>query len=283
MDLHLADASREYPHLDSVCIEITDRCPLACGHCSISAGPARTRIMPLGLFQGVVDFAQQRGCQEFILAGGEPLSLVGLPTYAAYVHDTGALVSVYTSGNAFEESGAGVIESWEFARYREQGVRRAVFSVYAGVAAVHDGITHTPGSLEATLTSIENASAANVECEINFVPMRPNWTNLGEVLHLAADLGVSKVNCLRFVPQGRGLPNAPVLQLAASQEQRFLASVAEVLGRELGTVLRLGGSYGDVAPWALDDRTKSKQSVHVTLAGQVLPSADRTASVVTGY
>ncbi len=239
--------------------------------------------MPLDLFQGVVDFARQRGCQEFILAGGEPLSLVGLPTYAAYVHDTGALVSVYTSGNAFEDSGVGVIESWEFERYRKQGVRRAVFSVYADVAAVHDGITHTPGSLAATLASIENASAANVECEINFVPMRPNWTKLSEILNLATDLGVSKVNCLRFVPQGRGLANAPALQLDAGEEQRFLASVAELLGGEQGAALRLGGSYGDVAPWALDDQTKSKQSVHVTLAGQVLPSADRTASVVTGY
>ena len=268
--------------VDTVCFELTDRCPLACGHCSVSAGPARGRMMPLRLFQRLVDIARERGCSEIILAGGEPLALPEFPSYAGFAHDKGAIVSVYTSGNTFEEGAGASIEQQAFRRYREMGVARVVFSVYADTPDVHERITHIPGSFEKTRISIENARAVDLECEINFVPMKPNWRHLAGVLNLAVDLDASKVNCLRFVPQGRGLVNERLLHLDEAEERLFVESATEILGGEFGTMLRLGGSFEAIAPWAVDQRTRNKRSMHVTTMGEMLLSADRRGSLIMG-
>ena len=184
-------------------------------------------------------------------------------------------------GSTFEGDTPASIDLQAFKHYREVGVSRAVFSVYADAASVHEQITHKPGSFEKTRISIENARDADLDCEINFVPMKPNWRYLPGVLNLASDLRASKVNCLRFVPQGRGLINKRLLQLDATEEQLFVKSAEHILRGRSGTMLRFGGSFETVAPRAIDQRTSSKSSLHVTISGEILPSADRTAGLVT--
>ena len=266
--------------IDSVCFEITDRCPLACSHCSVSAGPARNRVLPFDIFRRIVGFARDKGCSEIILAGGEPLSLFQFPSYAMCAHKTGAVVSVFTSGIIFGEEESISVRPDTYRNYREKGVTRVVFSVYADDAIVHDKITRTPGSLRQTLDSMDNARAAELQCEINFVPMKPNWGHLAGILKLAADLGVSRVNCLRFVPQGRGLGNERFLQVEVEDEESFARSVAELIQGEFGLMLRLGRSFKELMPWAVDDQTMSKRSLHVTISGEVLQSADRRSELV---
>ena len=269
--------------VDSVCFELTNRCPLACGHCSVSAGAAKSQFLSFELFQDAIGVVRENGCNEIILAGGEPFSLSEFGLYAIYAHESGANVSVLTSGTTFHDGAAESVTLDAYKYYREIGVSNVVFSVYADDAAVHERITQTPDSLRQTLVSIDNARTAGIQCEINFVPMKPNWRYLEGVLSLASNHHAERVNCLQFVPQGRGLGNRRFLQLDMHEERAFVNSVTELLRTELGTRLRIGKSFEGLMPWAIDQRTMSKRSLHVTISGEVLPSTDRRSALTTSY
>ena len=261
--------------LESLCFELTDLCPLACGHCSVSAGPGRDQVLPFGVFQRLVDEFREKGCTEIVLAGGEPFALDDFDSYASYANRRGAAVSVYTSGNIFGGRGGKSIAGSTFAHYRHSGVTRLVFSVYAAEARVHELITHVSGSFDATCDSVKSAKAVGLECEFNFVPMKPNWSHLIPVLQLGARLNIGKVNCLRFVPQGRGWGNRHPLDLSVREQELFLDEVVHARAEGYEGMLRLGGSFETLAPALLDGPTKAKRSLHVTTSGAILLSADR--------
>ena len=283
MDRNPFTVFHEIERVDAVCFELTDRCPLACGHCSVSAGAAKSQIIPLQFFRRAVDLVRGKGCNDIILAGGEPFSFSDFDLYAMHAHQSGAVVSVLTSGITFRDGAAESVAVDAYKYYREIGVSRAVFSIYADNSAVHERITQTPDSWRLTLKSMDNARAAALECEINFIPMKPNWRHLEGVLNLATGHDATRVNCLRYVPQGRGLGNQIFLQLDKQEEQAFADSVTELLKTDLGTGLRIGRSFEKLIPWAMDQRTLSKRSLHVTTLGDVLPSADRGTELVASY
>jgi MoaA/NifB/PqqE/SkfB family radical SAM enzyme len=79
-----------------------------------------------------------------------------------------------------------------------------IFSVYAADASIHDTITGRPGSLEILQESLSRSLRVGIAVEFHFVPMRPNWRELVEVVSLAERFWVRRVSILRFVPQGRG-------------------------------------------------------------------------------
>jgi L-lysine 2,3-aminomutase len=69
-------AAVDLPHryqLPSLRIEITDRCPLACRHCSISAGPVRRGFMEFAPALSLIDQFAEQGGEEVTVTGGEPL------------------------------------------------------------------------------------------------------------------------------------------------------------------------------------------------------------------
>ena len=60
--------------LKTMRLVITDNCPLACRHCSVSAGPKRNGLMPVESAKKLIrDFATLGG-QRLVVTGGEPLS-----------------------------------------------------------------------------------------------------------------------------------------------------------------------------------------------------------------
>lgn len=280
MDNNSLRVFHEIERVGTVCFELTDRCPLACAHCSVNAGPAKSQVIPFEFFRHAVDLVREKGCNNIILAGGEPLSLSEFDLYAMHAHQSGAFVSVLTSGITLREGAAESVSADAYKNYREIGVNRAVFSVYADDAAVHERITQSPHSLRQTLSSIDNAWSAGLECEINFVPMKPNWRYLEGVLNLAIIHHAAKVNCLRFVPQGRGLGMQSLLRLDDHEEVEFADTVRTLVQTDLGSILRVGMSFGGLLPDAIDQRTIAKRSLHVTTSGEVLPSADRRTEMV---
>ena len=61
------------------------------------------------------------------------------------------------------------------------------------------------GSFSKTIEAIESAKHFNLAPEIHFVPFAENFKYIRKIVKFAADIGVTKVSILRFVPQGRGV------------------------------------------------------------------------------
>lgn len=96
------ERTAELHFLRNVGLVMTYRCPIACPHCVLEAGPSRTEEMALGEVLGWVDqiAAYRRGHVRFLsLTGGEPFyRLDVLAKVARHATGLGLVVSVATNG-----------------------------------------------------------------------------------------------------------------------------------------------------------------------------------------
>lgn len=84
----------------SLLLFITDRCPVACAHCSVSSGADSPTISDFSLFAQLVDgIALRSGIQVVGISGGEPFAeRRGLTQACDSLTEQGKSIVVYTSG-----------------------------------------------------------------------------------------------------------------------------------------------------------------------------------------
>lgn len=183
--------------LREIKIEVSHDCPLACIHCSSTAGPHSGRSMSLSDAANLVRQAAALRVEEVAFSGGEPLAWCGLERLVAQCSEAGMRSVIYTSGNVVDVR-------QQLGALAHVGLTRLIFSVFAGDSTAHDAITGSPGSWAATTNAVSLARDLGHAVEFHYVPLRVNLREFGSVIDLAKDMGVSKVSVLRFVPQGRG-------------------------------------------------------------------------------
>lgn len=72
------------------------------------------------------------------------------------------------------------------------------------------------------LDSLLNASFANIETDIHFIPMKPNYKEIGDILELLEIAEIKNISILKFVPQGRGKLNVSDLVLDNREIYEFM-------------------------------------------------------------
>lgn len=72
------------------------------------------------------------------------------------------------------------------------------------------------------LDSLLNASFANIETDIHFIPMKPNYKEIGDILELLEIAKIKNISILKFVPQGRGKLNVSDLVLDNREIYEFM-------------------------------------------------------------
>ena len=195
--------------INELCLEITGACPMACVHCSsFNIGDNRFDMSKLMLSDKVEktisDFAALGG-EVLEISGGEPLLHPNLTDFIEFAKVKGLEVRLYTSGLVGLYSKGISPISREFARkLRGHGLDKMLFNLQGGKAETHERITKTPGSFSIVQQSIRNSKAEFLWVGIHFVPMKPNYRDLYDVIFLCRDLGVDRIGILRFVPQGFG-------------------------------------------------------------------------------
>lgn len=187
-------------NLCEIKIELTQRCPLGCVHCSTdSHRKCRSNLSKQTVIR-VLREAAQMGAHKVVLSGGEPLLVNYLVDVVKLARVSGLIPSIYTSGIADENL---TPMSRELAvRLRNVGLDRFIMSIYSDDANVHNSITRYP-SHAATLTALRNAKTSGAAVELHFVAMGRNVRDLPNVVKLAASLAIERVSILRFVGQGR--------------------------------------------------------------------------------
>jgi radical SAM protein with 4Fe4S-binding SPASM domain len=108
--------------------------------------------------------------------------------------------SICSSGINSSESGAK-----EIIALTKQGLDKVIFSLYSPLKSSHDRITRKFGSFDKTISVIASLKNIKIEKEINFIPLKINYKEFDNLIELSESLGISRVNILRFVPQGRGI------------------------------------------------------------------------------
>lgn len=225
-----------------ITIELTTKCPLFCLHCSTNAGPNEGQTLSFTHVHKIIQESIELNAKKISLSGGEPFAHSNILDILSTAGKINAGLHIYTSGN-MPSNGAGIQPISDDLIESVAGTgHRLVFDVGGANERTHDFITATKGSFQNLITSVQKVTEYGVPFEFHFVPMRPNFTELKEVVSMAEMLGAERVSILRFVPQGRGKVNKKKLDLTLSQISQLCKVLVHLKG-EFSDFLRFG------SPW----------------------------------
>ncbi len=185
-------------NLKEVKIEVTQKCPLNCIHCSSEANKIKKRKLNEEIVKNIINDAKEMNAEEIVFSGGEPLEWEPLCRCIALSKNLGLNTIVYTTCNGFLNC------DYLFDNFIKSGVDNVVVSLFGANQKEHEKVTRINGSFDNTISGIKRISAKGISVSVHFVAMKLNWRQLAGVVNLVEDLKVKKVSVLRFVPHGRG-------------------------------------------------------------------------------
>lgn len=215
--------------LDTLCIELTKKCPLRCQHCSANAAPERGEMMPVGVLSQRL--AELGRLSEVYLSGGEPFEHPDILAAIAAASGVAASVIAYSSGViGASASRQSPLSEELLASARQAGLRRIDLSLYSASAVEHDAITETINSHATTCESATNARQVGLEVGIHYVPMTTSLDNINQLILLAEHLGASRFHMLALTTQGRARPDKTFARLLPTKI--LLESLHDVLAKK---------------------------------------------------
>lgn len=222
-------------------IEVTNRCPLKCMHCSTGSESGLRSLLSLSDIKRLIGQAYDLGCRKIFFSGGEPLFYPYIESLIEHCHSKRLETKLYSTGiesdQPFQPIG---IERLRYLNSR--GLESIAFSLYASEHHIHDLITDSPGSFIATATAIQNAVLAGMETEVHFVATRLNIGELARLSDFLSILGVKRISVLRFVPQGRGKYNSEGL-IPTDTDFLKLREIIVSIRQRSQVSLRLGSPF----------------------------------------
>jgi len=183
--------------LQEIKIEVTNKCPLVCIHCSSDSTPNNIIEIKENKCLSILKEAKELGVEEVAFSGGEPLVYPYIENVVEYAVNSGMKVILYTTGNV-----DAVKDRLIFLKSNE--LSKIIFSLYAANEKINDFITRTAGSFNKTIHAIKESVLIGLDVEIHFVALSRNYKELKQIVELSSELRISKISILRFVPQGRG-------------------------------------------------------------------------------
>lgn len=88
----------------------------------------------------------------------------------------------------------------------------------------------------ALFNSIINASAENLNIDIHFVPMKPNYKQISDIIELLEIVKFPNISILNFVPQGRGKVYENELKLSQNELKEFFKMLDEAKKNYSGNI-----------------------------------------------
>ncbi len=173
---------------------LSNRCNLACIHCSSNADDCGTLGHTTSEALEIVEQMAAIGVMDVAFSGGEPLLRKDLPRLVAYAGSLGMTTGTSTNGYPLTSSNA--------RKLRGAGLTRLQVSL-DGTKAMHDHI-RGEGAFAKAVEAIRRSLDHGLTTHICFTAMRMNAHLLPEMIDLARNLGVDGFNLSQFVPTGRG-------------------------------------------------------------------------------
>lgn len=256
--------------LEELTLELCDRCPQRCLHCSSNSSPGCAHEVDLDHSLRLIREAAALGTRKLSLGGGEPL----LSAHLQQVLDAAARfdmhVEIFTCGVASLRPRLNPIPGHLLQHWSSLAHFKVIFSLQGATEGVHDYVTQTVGSYRILLASLERCLAAGVACEINFVPLRPNVSEFAQLVSLADNLSVRRISVLRFVPQGRGARNRSQLELSREEEDAFVRGLL-VLREQSRVEIRTGSPFNGIVPGNHVPCRAGFRKLVIQASGNVIP------------
>jgi MoaA/NifB/PqqE/SkfB family radical SAM enzyme len=202
-------------------LAVTDRCPLACGHCSADAGDGQE--LPFDRLAATLDFLVASGCPVIALTGGEPLTRADLPALLERIPPS-SVSMLFTSGVGLRDEVVSVLE---------QGPHRVVsVSIDHHRAEEHDRRRGFDGAHAAALAAIDRLAGRIAEVHVTTLVTRDRLDR-SSLTAFARDMRHRGVTCLQiFVPRLVGRQRARAVEALTGEEEQSLRRLAADLNAD---------------------------------------------------
>lgn len=117
------------------------------------------------------------------------------------------------------------------------------------------------------IDSLLNASVSGLETDVHFIPMKPNYKEIKDILEMLEIAGINNISILNFVPQGRGSKNVNDLILNNDELIEFM-NLLDSFSRLYSGHIRIG------IPLTKDNSHKCNaglEKLDIKFDGTVLP------------
>jgi MoaA/NifB/PqqE/SkfB family radical SAM enzyme len=229
----------------------------------------------------IVGAAVEMGLETLSFSGGEPLVHPQIAEMVQLARSLGVRdIRVYTSGLKFRRSKAAPIENADVKSLADAGVSKVFFNLQGASIEAHERIAGTPGAFESVISGSRLCKKHGIYVGFHFVPMKPNWHEIADIMSIARDLNVDEIGILRFVPQGRGLSNRGLLE---TDIEHVLVTASKLIMEFERPKIRLGCPFNSISrlvpEWEVKRCPAASDMCHVMVDGTVAPcSAFKNAS-----
>ena len=110
-------------------------------------------------------------------------------------------------------------QEWE--KLKELGLDKIVFDWQAFEEITDNELMGRKGLITCLMDSIIRASRTGLNVDVHFIPMKPNYKQLPDIMECLEMVGVKNISILNFVPQGRGRENKEILMLDDEELHEF--------------------------------------------------------------
>lgn len=244
-----------------LCFEIIEKCPNKCAFCSSNSCIDRNNIVSFDTFKSVIDhLIEDGGIEEISLSGGEPMLHPRIFDMISYCHSLGMRVVLFTSGlkrrEKLEDKSLlspsikkivdmveGVdftsLSNGDFRKLKECGLDKIVFDFQGAEVDTYGELMGKKEHWPHVANSMIRASNSGLSIDVHFIPLKPNFREIVDLVELLNIAEIKSLSILNFVPQGRGKRNADKLMLSEIEMIEF-AELFDIASKEFNGVIRVG-------------------------------------------
>ena len=162
-------------------IDLTYRCNNDCRHCWLRIPPDLIESqdeLSFAEIKKIADEARAMGCRKWSISGGEPMLRPDFADIFDYLTANHKSYSLNTNGTLITSKIAKLL--------KRKGNK--MVALYGATAQVHDHITRSPGSYDATMRGFRYLKEAGVGFTVQLIPMKDNYHQFKDMVKLAESL-----------------------------------------------------------------------------------------------
>ena len=228
---------------DSLALELTDRCNLACAHCLRVVVPAHSgaaRDMDVDLIRRLVLEAKELGIPHLAITGGESLLHPRFLDVVDAIADAGLTFHLMTNGHLLPTFAPTLLVPPR----RRAALTELCISLDGATEQTHDRVRGT-GSFRRAMAGIAVAHATRTPFSIVATINRANRAQIDQLGLLTHHLGAQRLILSHMLPSGR--PTSGGLELDTAER----LEVEEVVKRLIDAMrfpIKMGSGYYDPNP-----------------------------------
>jgi radical SAM protein with 4Fe4S-binding SPASM domain len=256
-----------YSAPNSVLWYLTYNCNMKCKHCLVGDLP-QTREMSLDEAKYVLGELKRMKIFSINFSGGEPLlrpDLFEIIRAGSEMH-FGMILS--TNGLSLNQDILNKLKDSDVYQYQIS---------LDGIGEIHDEFRGVKGGYEKALNALSMVSRSGLHAIMSTMITMKNIHQIGELLELAASLGVSTFKLNAFMPHGRGRKNKDELKVPNEMLRALAIELAEKKERYKDT---MNIQLDSLSPWLLEKEQDSSTTIKGSTDCRLRCSASQTTLVL---